>query len=599
MLARLANLGIRFPRRVLGLAGLVLVAAAIFGAPVSAHLSSGGFSDPGSPSSQADDLLASKFDPGDPNLILEVSSPDGVDSAGARAQGLNLVHDLQGQRYASQITSYWTVPAGRSGALRSNDGRSALVVARIAGDDSTAPKRADAITAPLVGSHEGVTVAAGGIVSHDPARSTTRPRRSDAFRDDRHPAHGHRADLGVRQFRRRAAAARCRVVLHHRDDGDPARASSVTDVSIYALNMTTAMGLALAIDYSLFIVSRYREEVRGGSAPDAAVRRTMQTAGRTVLFSALTVGLSLAAMLVFPVYFLRSFAYAGIAVVALATFAALILLPAVLTVLGPRVDALDLRAFVRRVLGRPPPAVKPIEESFWYRFASAVMRRALPVGLVVTALLVALGSPFLHAHFGYPDDHVLPQSAAAHQVGDDLRTQFSSNAASTITAVAADISAAPASAAAYTVSLSRIPGVTGVTSSAGTFVAGQQVAPPSGPSLVAGSATYLTLHTNADGKSPAGKQVLAAARAVPAPWPVQFTGQTAEDADSLHALAATMPIAIVLIALATFVDAVPVHRQPRAAASRPCCSTRSRCRRRSARWSGCSRRATSARCSRI
>ena len=197
MLARLANLGIRFPRRVLGLAGLVLVAAAIFGAPVSAHLSSGGFSDPGSPSSQADDLLASKFDAGDPNLILEVSSPDGVDSAGARAQGLELVHDLQGQRYASQITSYWTVPAGRSGALRSNDGRSALVVARIAGDDSTAPKRADAIIGPCR-----KFLMPNDVTACRRHRQHLQPgeqghhRRPPAFRDDRHPAHGPGADLG-------------------------------------------------------------------------------------------------------------------------------------------------------------------------------------------------------------------------------------------------------------------------------------------------------------------------------------------------------------------------------------------------------------------
>ena len=168
--------------------------------------------------------------------------------------------------------------------------------------------------------------------------------------------------------------------------------ASFTDVSIYALNMTTAMGLALAIDYSLFIVSRYREEVRNGAAPDDAVRRTMQTAGRTVLFSAMTVGLSLAALMVFPVFFLRSFAYAGIAVVALATVAALVLLPAMLTVLGKRVDAWDLRVFVRRALRRPPPQVKPVEAGFWYRFATRVMRRAVPVGLLVTAVLVALGS---------------------------------------------------------------------------------------------------------------------------------------------------------------------------------------------------------------
>src|SRR5664279_5765509 len=108
---------------------------------------------------------------------------------------------------------------------------------------------------------------------------------------------------------------------------------------------------------------------------------------------------SLAALLVFPVFFLRSFAYAGIAVVGLSTVATLLLLPALLTVLGTRVDALDLRVFVRRVLRRPPLVVKPVEQSFWYRFATAVMKRALPVGLLVTAVLVVLGLPFAHAKF--------------------------------------------------------------------------------------------------------------------------------------------------------------------------------------------------------
>jgi len=329
--------------------------------------------------------------------------------------------------------------------------------------------------------------------------------------------------------------------------------SMLTDVSVYALNMTTALGLALAIDYSLFIVSRYREEMRNGSAPEAAVRRTMQTAGRTVLFSALTVGLALAAMLVFPVYFLRSFAYAGIAVVALATLAALILLPAMLTTLGPRVDALDLRVFIRRVLRRSAPAVKTVEQGLWYRFASAVMRRALPVGLIVTAVLVALGLPFLHAHFGYPDDHVLPKSAQAHQVGDSLRSQFSSNASSTITVVASDISAAPSGIADYASALSRVPNVTSVTSSAGTFADGHESAPASGPSMIADKITFLNVQTSEDAQSNSGKRALAAVKDVPAPWDVRFTGQTAINNDSLRALGAAMPYAIGLIALATFI----------------------------------------------
>src|SRR5881394_396092 len=115
-------------------------------------------------------------------------------------------------------------------------------------------------------------------------------------------------------------------------------ASEVGSISIFALNLTTALGLGLAIDYSLFVVSRFREELRTGRGTDAAVVRTVQTAGRTVAFSALTVAASLCALLVFPLYFLRSFAYAGIPVVALAAGGAVIVLPAVLATLGPRVD---------------------------------------------------------------------------------------------------------------------------------------------------------------------------------------------------------------------------------------------------------------------
>jgi putative drug exporter of the RND superfamily len=553
MLIRLANLGIRAPRRVLLGAGFLLVLAVIFGAPVAAHLSAGGFRDPHSASSKADDLLQSRFGTGDANLVLEATSRGGVDTPAARAEGLALVDALRQEKYASQVVSYWTAPADQAAALRSSDGRSGLVVARVAGDDSSAPKRAADITDPLVGTHDGVTVKAGGIMS-------TYNQVSDDIAADLKLSETIAIPLTVIAltwvFGSFVAALLPLAVGLSSIIGTMAilrGLAALTDVSVYALNMTTALGLALAIDYSLFIVSRYREEVRGGAEPDAAVRRTMQTAGRTVLFSALTVGLSLAAMLVFPVYFLRSFAYAGIAVVGLATLAALILLPALLTVLGPRVDALDLRVFARRVLRRPAPGAKTVEEGFWYRFATAVMRRALPVALIVTAVLVALGLPFLHAHFGYPDDRVLPQSAAAHQVGDSLRSQFSTNATSTIAVVAADVSAAPDAVGTYAATLSRVPNVTSVTAAPGTYADGRLVRPASGPSMIKAQTTYLNVHTNADPQTPAGKKALAAVEDVRAPWPVQYTGQTAINNDSLHALGAAMPYAIGLIALATFI----------------------------------------------
>jgi RND superfamily putative drug exporter len=323
----------------------------------------------------------------------------------------------------------------------------------------------------------------------------------------------------------------------------------VTQVSIYAMNMTTALGLALAIDYSLFIVSRYREEVRAGRSRPDAVRQAMRTAGRTVLFTALTVGLSLSALLVFPVYFLRSFAYAGLGVVAFAAVAALVVLPALLTVLGPRIDALDIRVPIRRWLRRPPP-VAAGKDGFWLRTATVVMRRAVPIGLAVTALLLVLGSPFLGIRFGYPDDRVLPASASAHQVGDALRGGFSSDAAATITVVAPH--SAGASPARYSAALSRIEGVTAVSSATGTYAGGRLIAGPSGPRMTAGGSSYLVVRSGPDPMSAAGKRVLSRVQATRAPWPVLTTGAAAENADSLHSLRARLPLALGLIAAATF-----------------------------------------------
>ncbi len=552
MLTRLANLGIRAPRRVLGLAGLFFVLLAAYGAPAAGHLSSGGFSAPDASSTKAADLLTARFHTGDANLILEVTAPGGATSQAARTEGLALVDAVKHVPDASSIVSFWTAPKQQAGSLLSKDGASALVLARVQGNDSTAPKRVADITAPLIGTHDGVVVKAGG-------QGTIFSQVNDQTKKDLAIAEAIAIPLTVIAliwvFGSFIAALLPLVVGLSSIIGTMAvlrGLASFTDVSIYALNMTTAMGLALAIDYSLFIVSRYREEVRNGAAPDDAVRRTMQTAGRTVLFSAMTVGLSLAALMVFPVFFLRSFAYAGIAVVALATIAALVLLPAMLTVLGKRVDAWDLRIAVRRVLRRPPPQVKPVEAAFWYRFATLVMRRALPIGLLVTAVLVALGLPFLHASFGYPDDRVLPHSASAHQVGDDLRNDFSANAASTILVVAPDISAAPNAIGTYARQLSSLGHVTSVSSATGTYVNGRTVA-PGAPSMRVGDATYLSVRTSTDPESDTAKSVLADVKDVTRPWPVEIGGQTAVNHDSLAALGAALPYALVLIVLATFI----------------------------------------------
>jgi uncharacterized membrane protein YdfJ with MMPL/SSD domain len=197
-------------------------------------------------------------------------------------------------------------------------------------------------------------------------------------------------------------------------------ASGVTSISIFALNVATGLGLGLAIDYSLFIVSRYREEIARTGPGLEAMRRTLATAGRTVLFSSLTVAGALASLLVFPQRFLYSMGIAGFFVALIAAAISLTLLPAVLTLLGRRVNALA-PAFLAR---RAERDARPAHEGFWYRLAHLVMRFPGRIAASAAVLLIALGLPFLGIKFTSVDAQVLPTSASARQVDDTLRTQF-------------------------------------------------------------------------------------------------------------------------------------------------------------------------------
>src|SRR5215204_6041840 len=197
-------------------------------------------------------------------------------------------------------------------------------------------------------------------------------------------------------------------------------ANEVVDVSIFALNLTTGLGLGLAIDYSLFVVSRYREEiVKSGPGMDA-MRRTMNTAGRTVLFSSLTVAAALASLMVFPQRFLYSMGLGGALVALLAATIALTVLPAVLALLGHRVNSLA-PAFLQRRAERDATRT---ESGFWYRLSRVVMRRPIGIATVTAAILIVLGLPFWSLKFTSVDAQVLPESASARQVDNVMRAEF-------------------------------------------------------------------------------------------------------------------------------------------------------------------------------
>ena len=439
-LHRIARLAIAAPRRIVVVAALVAVAAGIFGVPVAKSLCACGFEDPSSESAQATQLLTDKLGMGDVQMVIVVSAPDGADGGAARAVGTELVDDLMRSQHVKSVTSAWTAPDPERAELISNDGRSGLIVAGIAGDESKTQQYAKELSDRFVHDRDGVTVRAGGDAMVNVEITEQSQRDLLLMESLAIPisffvlvwvfggvlaavvplAVGGMAILG--------ALAVLRGVTHF------------ADVSIFALNLSAAMGLALAIDYTLLIISRYRDELEGGAGPDDALVATMATAGRTVVFSATIVALSMAVMVVFPMAFLKSFAYAGVATVAFAALAALLVTPAALILLGDRLHALDIRRLGRWILNRPEPVVRPVEQHALYRWTKTVMRHAVPAGLTVVALLLLLGTPFLGVKWGFPDDRVLPKTASAHQVGDEMRTEFPDDSATAVTVVVPDAS---------------------------------------------------------------------------------------------------------------------------------------------------------------
>jgi RND superfamily putative drug exporter len=560
MLTRLGHLAVRRRRAVLVMAAITFAAAGAFGGTVAEHLGSGGFNDPASESAQADVALLDTFGASTPNVVLLVTAVDGdVDSPEVAAAGRALTDELADEADVTNVVSYWSL--GSPPPLRSVNGERALVLASIEGDEDAVSERIEDLGPAYTRNRDEISVGVGGFAAVFHEVGTT-------IEDD--------------LVRAESIALPITLVLLLLVFGSVVAASlplaigalsvvgtfavlriltTFTDLSIFSLNLTTAMGLGLAIDYSLFVVSRYREELRAGHEPAAAVQRTVRTAGRTVAFSAVTVAASLCALLVFPLSFLRSFAYAGVAVAFLAGAFSVVVLPALLAVLGHRVDALTI--FRRSTVQHG--------EGFWHRMAMFVMRRPVIVAAAAIAVLLLLGSPFRHIDLSLPDDRVLPESAPSREVHDILREEFSSGEAGSISLVALGVGA-PGSRAGETdelaSQLAALPDVARVDAATGTYCGeglaylgctpGHLVLPGGEGRYLrfdsegAGGSTYLSVVPDVDPLSADAESLVQRIRDLDTPYEVQVTGMSAELHDTKAALFDRLPLAAGIIALVTF-----------------------------------------------
>ncbi|MEU5725257.1 MMPL family transporter [Micromonospora sp. NPDC047738] len=527
---------------VLATAVATVVAAAIAAGTLNA-LSLNRFEAPGSESMRARDLLAGAFHTGSPNVALLVTARQGtVDTAQVVAAGQALTRELAGYPGVGDAWSYWT--RDNPDTLRSEDGRQAMVLAWAPGDANEVrrnllPGLADTFTRQ----DDTITVQVGG--GDEVFRTVMQQARADFIRAELvilpmvllllwwvyrrfTPA---LVTLGVGLFAVLGSLALLRA------------ATAVTEISTFASNIVLVMGIGLGVDYGLFVIFRFREELDSSAIVAVAVRRTLGSAGRTVLFSGVTVAASLAVLFAFPFPFLNSFAYAGIAVVLSAVVGATVVLPAALALLGRRVLARPGRADRQGATAAEP-------DGFWYRMSGLVMRRPLLLGGIALAAVLALGSPFLGVRFGIPDDRVLPATAPVRQMYDEIRAGFVAEEADAIQVVSRTTD--PAAAGRYAARLSRLDGALRVDSAVGSYVDGVAVGPPPA-TRPTGNGTWLSIVPSSDRLEADAVGLVRAVRDAPAPFEVLVGGYPAELTDYRDGVTDRLPLIAALIVAVTFV----------------------------------------------
>jgi RND superfamily putative drug exporter len=537
MFERIGRFAATHARAVLAVAVLLMLGAGALGFTAFGKLrNDGGFIDPGAESSQAQELVDREFGGGNDVVFLMSPASGSVDDPANQRAGAALTDRLADDPGLTDVVSYFTTKAP---PMRAENGQHAIAVAKLTdtGEVEDLRDTYSAESGPIrvqVGGPNAVGLDIGDQVGKDlaVAESIAVPIILVLLVVVFGSVVAALLPLAVGMIAVLGTFALLAIL------------GSVTDVSVFSINLTTALGLGLAIDYALMMVSRFREELDDGRDVVSAVARTVATAGRAVVFSALTVAVALGVLMVFPLFFLRSFAYAGIGVVIIAMVSAIVVLPALLALLGRRVNSLRL-PWVKRT----PSSASAV----WAKIASVALRRPVLAGAPVVILLVGAAIPLLQVQFGTPDDRVLTTSSVTRSVGDVLRAEFPNDDAKAMNLVTRNPAGANVTGD-YAQALSRLPGVASVTSSVGTFVDGHGAGPGNTAYASATGVQRLTVLSTFDPHSGPGQDLVAAVRAVPSGgMDVLVGGSAAQLVDSKHAIGSRLPLAVGLIAVSTFV----------------------------------------------
>jgi RND superfamily putative drug exporter len=521
MFEKLGSLIVKRKRLIFSLFIVAIFSAGAIGTSVFGKLDSGGYNDPKSDSAKAFEYLTDVFKVKDPAVVLVVETSNGVNDPAVVATAAKLEQSIKGEAGVGSTLSYWST--GGAPTLKSSDENSAFLF--IYSEDvewDNVQSLGKRIQEKYDGKFENLTVYASGTGVFAHAINT---KIADDLKLSEAISIPLTFILLVFVFGGLVASAMPLLV------GVSAILGSLlviylltlfTGVSVFALNLVTGLGLGLGIDYSLLVVNRFREELHSGKSVDEAIKKTVATAGKTVFYSGLTVVITLAALMLFPLMFLKSFGYAGVTVVIMAVLGALVALPALLAILGKRID----KAVVRK------GALKPKEDGRWAQTARFVMRKPVSVVVLSLVILTVLAAPIKNIVFSQVDSRVLPASNPAAYAAQLITERFPGQEGNPIEVIIPGGANKIEQIKNYTQEIAKVDGVVRV---------GE-------PQILGNDVRVIAVHDMGP-RTPTAEALIKQIRLIPSPDQTLIGGVAADYADTQIGIAKTMPWALTWIAI--------------------------------------------------
>ena len=525
MFERLGHTLVRRRKAVLALFTVILIAGGATSSLLIPRLDNGGYNNPSSDSVKAASYLASTFHVKDPALALVVQSTNSVTDPTTSADATSLEKAISQEAGVTKTLSFWS--AGGAPALKSIDGKAGyLFVYSTASDPSTSKDLARLIQSKYGGTYKSLHVYVGGTAIINQAIGSKISKDLAVAESISVPLtfvllifiFGGLISSAMPLVVGLSAILGTFLILY--------LISLATGVSIFALNLTTGMGLGLGIDYSLLIVNRFREELHSGKSVEESVARTVATAGRTVFFSGLTVLVTVVSLMFFPLMFLKSFGYAGVGVVLTAVFGALIPLPAILAMLGTRVDKFVVRK----------SAITPKEDGRWAQTARFVMKRPVAVVTVAVIILAVLATPIKNIVFSEVDSRALPASNKAAIASAISTKEFDGQSANPIEIIIPGGAAHQDQLSTYSTDLAKVSGIV-------------SVAAPQ----IAGSDARISAISSISPRTSAAQSQIDSVRAIPTSLKTYVGGTAAEYTDTQAGISRTLPWALGWIVLSVLI----------------------------------------------